>query len=117
MAIEIDDSDPAYLYHLGLAYYTSENFIDAEKRTIKQLKETKKPFVLVLNSANPTQEQTIKLKNNLKKEYEVPVVSMNVNVLKKEDVDNINISLKYLFNRYDYSNFTLAKDGDRKSTV
>lgn len=29
----------------------------------------------------------------------------------KEDVDNINISLKYLFNRFDYSNFTLAKDG------
>ena len=66
-----------------------KNFIDAEKRTIKQLKETKKPFVVVLNSANPENEETKRLKENLIKEYQAPVVSMNVNELKKEDVDNI----------------------------
>ena len=66
-----------------------QNYIDAEKRTIKQLKETKKPFVLVMNSANPNDESTKKLVNSLKKDYEVPVIAMNVNELKKEDVDNI----------------------------
>ncbi len=66
-----------------------KNFVDAEKRTIKQLKETKKPFVVVLNSANPENEETNNLKENLTKEYQAPVVSMNVNELKKEDVDNI----------------------------
>ena len=66
-----------------------ENFVEAERRTIKQLKETNKPFVVVLNSANPTDETTKKLAQSMQKEYLSPVVVMNVNELKKEDVDNI----------------------------
>ncbi len=66
-----------------------ENFVEAEKRTIKQLKETKKPFVLVLNSAIPDDDKTKNLANKLKKEYQIPVVTMNVNDLKKENVDSI----------------------------
>ena len=66
-----------------------ENFIDAEKRTIKKLKEAKKPFVVVLNSANPQDENVKKLANRLKGEYKSPVVPMNVNELKKEDVNII----------------------------
>ncbi|MBQ9795675.1 MAG: stage IV sporulation protein A [Clostridia bacterium] len=66
-----------------------ENFVDAEKHTIKQLKETKKPFVVVLNSQNPQDESVKKLADNLNKEYQTPVIPMNVNELKKEDVDNI----------------------------
>ena len=65
------------------------NFVEAEKRTIKQLKETNKPFVVVLNSANPEVEQTKKLAQDLQIEYQAPVVAMNINELKKEDVDNI----------------------------
>ena len=66
-----------------------ENFVEAERRTIKQLKETNKPFVVVLNSANPTDETTKKLAQSMQNEYLSPVVVMNVNELKKEDVDNI----------------------------
>ena len=66
-----------------------ENFVDAEKHTIKQLKETKKPFVVVLNSQNPQDESVKKLADNLNKEYQTPVIPMNVNELKKEDVDRI----------------------------
>ena len=66
-----------------------QNFVQAERETIKQLKNTKKPFVLVLNSAKPNDETTIQLANKLRQEYEISVVVMNVNQLKKEDVDNI----------------------------
>ncbi len=66
-----------------------QNYVQAERETIKQLKQTKKPFVLVLNSAVPNDETTIQLANKLQKEYEISVVVMNVNELKKEDVDNI----------------------------
>jgi len=65
------------------------NFIEAEQRTVAELKCTGKPFVLVLNSASPNLDETKALKERLCKEYNVPVVSMNVNELKKEDVDNI----------------------------
>lgn len=66
-----------------------KNFIDAEKRTINQLKSTQKPFVVVLNCQNPQEEKTLKLAQSMSKEYEAKVVPMNVNELKKEDVDNI----------------------------
>ncbi len=66
-----------------------QNFVEAEKRTINQLKEINKPFVVVLNSQNPHEDSTKKLAKDLSKEYKVKVVSMNVNELKKEDVDNI----------------------------
>ena len=65
------------------------NFIEAEKRTIKQLKETNKPFVLVLNSANQEDKKVKQLAVDLQKEYGTHVVPMNVNELKKEDIDNI----------------------------
>ncbi len=66
-----------------------QNFVDAEKRTIKQLKEANKPFVVVLNTANPEDESTKKLAETMQNEYQTPVIRMNVNELKKEDVDNI----------------------------
>ena len=65
------------------------NFIDAEKRTINQLKQTNKPFVLVLNSANPKADETLNLAKELSEEYKVAVVPMNVNELEKENVDKI----------------------------
>ncbi len=66
-----------------------ENFVDAERRTIKQLQKTNKPFVLVLNSAKPQDQSTLLLAKQLKDEYKLPVLPINVNELKKEDVDNI----------------------------
>lgn len=65
------------------------NYIEAEKRTILQLKDTNKPFVVVLNSANPTDQQCVNLAEQMSVEYGVKVIPMNVNELKKEDVDNI----------------------------
>ena len=66
-----------------------ENFVEAERRTINQLKQTGKPFIVILNSVNPQEEKVVSLANEIKKEYQVQVIAMNVNELKKEDVDNI----------------------------
>ena len=66
-----------------------QNFIDAEKKTINQLKETNKPFVLLLNSSKPDDNETKKLAKSLEQEYNVHVITTNINEFKKEDVDNI----------------------------
>ena len=66
-----------------------KNFVEAEKRTIRQLKDTNKPFVLIINSAKPQDKETLELVESLKKEYASPVISMNVNELNKENVDSI----------------------------
>ena len=65
------------------------NYVDAEKRTISQLKQTNKPYVVILNSARPTDAKTVELANALSEEYSCTVIPMNVNELKKDDVDNI----------------------------
>ena len=66
-----------------------ENFIPAEKHTIEQLKATNKPYVVVLNTANPNDDKVKDLALRMQKEYQSKVIAMNVNELKKEDVDNI----------------------------
>ncbi len=66
-----------------------KNYIEAEEKTVEQLKLTGKPFVMILNSSIPTDEKTLRLKQDLSDKYSVPVIAMNVNELKKEDVDNI----------------------------
>jgi len=65
------------------------SFVDAEKRTIKQLKQSNKPYVVILNTTKPNENETTKLVEELKKEYSSPVIAMNINELKKEDVDQI----------------------------
>ncbi len=66
-----------------------ENYISAEERTISQLKSTNKPFVIILNSTKPADENTINLSKNLSEKYGVSVIPMNVNELDKENVDKI----------------------------
>ncbi|MBE5741073.1 MAG: stage IV sporulation protein A [Clostridiales bacterium] len=66
-----------------------KNFVEAERRTIQQLHETSKPFVLVLNTATPNEEKVQTLAKQLRAEYDCPVLPMNVNELKKENVDSI----------------------------
>ncbi len=66
-----------------------KNYVDAEKRTIKQLKETGKPFALILNTTKPEDDATKELATHLAEEYSTPVLPINVSELKKEDVDKI----------------------------
>jgi len=65
------------------------NFLTAEQRTIDQLKQAGKPFVMVLNTTEPNSEKTTNLVAEKSKQYGCAVVPINVNELKKEDVDNI----------------------------
>ena len=48
-----------------------------------------KPFVMVLNTATPEEDKTKKLAKKLSEKYACPVLPININELKKEDVDNI----------------------------
>lgn len=66
-----------------------ENYVEAERRTIKQLQATGKPFVIILNTSTPEEENVRKMADNMKNEYQAPVLVMNVNELNKEDVDKI----------------------------
>ncbi len=66
-----------------------ENFEVAERETIEQLKLANKPFVVVINCTNPEDAKTIKKAEDMKEKYACSVLPVNVNELKKEDVDSI----------------------------
>ncbi|WP_027399044.1 stage IV sporulation protein A [Anaerovorax odorimutans] len=63
-----------------------ENYVPAEERVVRELKELKKPFVIILNSVEPEEEAAQDLRCSLETKYQVPVIAtncarMNVNTL------------------------------------
>ena len=63
-----------------------ENYIEAERRTVEEMKKLGKPFVIVLNSNKPFAETTLQLAKEMEACYSVPVVPLNCEQLRKEDV-------------------------------
>lgn len=66
-----------------------EDYNEAETRTIKELKEIGKPFLVLLNSARPYAEETRDMARKLEETHGVTVLPMNCEQLKKEDIETI----------------------------
>lgn len=62
---------------------------DAEDLTAKELKKSGKPYVIVLNSANPEGEHCIEVANELQSKYDAPVVRLNATELSEKNVNEI----------------------------
>ena len=62
--------------------FQRQDYIDAEKRVINELKEIGKPFIVILNSTHPNLPDTEKLSNSLKEEYNVPILPISVEAMK-----------------------------------
>ncbi|HBM81346.1 MAG: stage IV sporulation protein A [Clostridiales bacterium] len=65
-----------------------ENYIEAEERVIKELKNINKPFIMILNTTHPYDPDTINLKRDLEEKYNVPVQIMDVMQMRNEDINN-----------------------------
>lgn len=74
-----------------------EEYIEAEKRVVNELKAIDKPFVIVLNSVIPYDEDTRKLKRELEEKYAVPVVCVNCATMQSEDMAGIMEQILYEF--------------------
>ena len=60
-----------------------------EEETIKQLKNLRKPFVVLLNTVHPYSKETKELAREKEEKYQAKVMPMNLEQLKKEDVYQI----------------------------
>ncbi|MBT9779593.1 stage IV sporulation protein A [Clostridium sp. MCC353] len=65
------------------------NYIAAEEKTVQELKGLGKPFILLLNSLKPYSEETASLARELMEKYQVAVLPVNCEQLKKEDIYHI----------------------------
>lgn len=66
-----------------------ENYEKAEEKTILELKNLGKPFLVILNSNRPYSEETTSLRDKLAEQYQVSVMAVNCEQLKKEDITRI----------------------------
>ena len=64
-------------------------YVDAEKRVIAELKAINKPFIVLLNSQEPTSSQAKQLASQLEAEYDVSVMPVNCEELNGEDINTI----------------------------
>lgn len=65
------------------------SYIEAEKRTVNELKELGKPFILILNSKLPAAQETKELAKELAAEYGIDVVPVNCDQMKMKDINKI----------------------------
>ena len=62
------------------------NYIDAEERTIAEMEETGKPYVIILNSERPYSAETETLRMELEAKYGRPVIALNCKQMQKNDI-------------------------------
>ncbi len=66
-----------------------EDYVEAEQRVIRELKDLGKPFVVLMNTTHPLSQETQELCHALQKQYEVPVCSVNCLDLDETEIRNI----------------------------
>jgi len=74
-----------------------ENYLSAEERVIRELREIGKPFAVVLNSTAPTSEKVITLSEEISAEYGVPCVPMDCLHLSVSDLNDVMQLVLYQF--------------------
>ncbi len=75
----------------------AENYLPAQERTIKELKKLKKPFIVLLNTIRPYSEEAEKAAKAMSEKYDVAVMPVNCEQLKKEDIHHILEKILYEF--------------------
>ena len=74
-----------------------ENYIAAEKRVASELNQLGKPFVIVLNSANPRSQYTLDLAKEMEKNYKATVVPLNCIEIGESEIKDILKAVLYRF--------------------
>ena len=74
-----------------------EDYLEAEERVITELKELGKPFLVVLNSAQPRSERAQAIRADIASRYDVTCVCVNCLELEEEAVTGIIKGVLYEF--------------------
>ena len=79
-----------------------EDYLEAERRAVTELKGLGKPFVLLLNSARPESSEAIALREELAERYGVTCMLVNCMTLTEQDITEILRNLLYEFPVYEF---------------
>lgn len=81
----------------SIGEFSRNDYLDAEKRVVKELQEINKPFIVVLNSKNPSSVEARGLAKELNEEYNVPVLPIDVLNMNEKDTFDILREALYEF--------------------
>ncbi len=81
----------------SIADIERKDYRDAEGRVISELKAIGKPFVVLLNSANPDSDDAKKAAEEISSKYNVSVKRVNCNQISEKDIVSILESVLYEF--------------------
>lgn len=73
------------------------NYMQPEEKTIEELKRLGKPFVVLLNTNKPYSNETLRIAEEIEQRYDVTVMPVNCEQLKKEDVHKIMENILSVF--------------------
>ena len=73
------------------------NYLAPEERTINELKRLGKPFIVLLNTSRPYSNDTVKIAEQIAEQYDVTVLPVNAEQLKKEDIHRIMENILSVF--------------------
>lgn len=74
-----------------------ENYVNAENRVVEELKALGKPFIIIINSKEPTGEKAVSLKKELGDKYDMPVMVLDVMKMDMGDIEGILKNILYEF--------------------
>ena len=74
-----------------------EDYVESEQRVVNELKAIDKPFIILLNSAEPESERAISLADEMSKQYEVPVLPVSCMELSENEIKRILAQLLFEF--------------------
>ena len=82
------------------------NYVVAEEKVINELKSINKPFIVIMNSVHPNDNETINLVNNMKEKYNVPIIPISVEEMSENDIVNVLKEALYEF-KVDHIEFNI----------
>ena len=76
---------------------TRESYQEAEERVVKELKAINKPFVVLLNSIEPSSPSVISLSEQLSGKYQVPVIPVNCLTMEENEIKRVLAQVLFEF--------------------
>lgn len=77
--------------------FERKDYVEAETKVIGELTEINKPFIIVLNSTHPNDPETVNLAKEMRENYQVPVLPMDVLSINEKDAYDILREALYEF--------------------
>ncbi len=73
------------------------DYVEAEERVVRELKEMNKPFVVLLNTVEPRSNRAKQLSSELEQKYGVPVMPIDCLSLDSDDINDIMETVLFEF--------------------